>query len=146
MEPGDLDHGEATGYDEGGRDEVLLVCQAQVGTGSAAHEHGRCDNTSQHGNGMLETQQHGQQDGHLVVEAEEGRILGDPLHEGEVGAEQEGIVVGADEAFLCGEGMLGASEAVAHGLPRGRSGDDVIRRLILIHCDELLSFEGGEEG
>jgi len=47
---------------------------------------------------MLETEEKTQEDRHLVIEAEEGRRLARLLDEGDIGLEEEGIVVVANEA------------------------------------------------
>lgn len=53
--------------------------------------------TGQHGKRMLEAQDQRQQHGHAVVEPEEGGGLAGLLREGEIGREEEGIVIVAYE-------------------------------------------------
>ena len=70
---------------------------------------GRCCNASQHGEGMLQAKQHGQKNGHWIIEAEEGRgciCLGE---EWNVGTEEVGVVIITDQAFARGESMADSS-------------------------------------
>ena len=48
---------------------------------------------------MLEAEKQGEEQGHFLVETEEGGGLAGLVHEGEVWAEEEGVVVVADEAI-----------------------------------------------
>ena len=66
---------------------------------------------------MLESQQQGEEHGHLVVEAEEGRRLVRLLHERQVGTKEEGIVVVADEALPSEECLLHDLQPVTKGPP-----------------------------
>lgn len=92
-----------------------------------------CQDGTYHGQRMLESEEEGQHDGHAVVEAEEWRGLVRLLHEGEIGAEQEGIVVAAEETIAGEEGPLDDVDAVADGEARGLFGHDLGGDLILIH-------------
>ena len=97
VEAGDLDCGEDAADDERRRHEVLGDGGAEV-RGAGDDDGWRYD-ARQHGEGVLEAEEEGQQHGHAVVEAEERGRAADLAHEGEVGAEEEGIVVVAYEAF-----------------------------------------------
>ena len=48
---------------------------------------------------MLETEEEGEEERHALVETEEGGGLPGIAEEGKVGAEEEGVVVVADEAI-----------------------------------------------
>ena len=99
MEPRDLDGRQDPGHDQRRRHEVLGVVRAQGGAALAGDDDGRGDDARQHGEGMLEAEEEGEEDGHLVVEAEEGGGLFGSRHEWEVGREEEGIVVVADQTL-----------------------------------------------
>ena len=88
-----MDHGQKAGNDEGARDEVLRLFGGEVGTTCSGEDDGRGDDASQHGERVLETEDKGEEDGHPVVEAEEDGGPVDLPHEGQVGPEEEAIVV-----------------------------------------------------
>lgn len=46
---------------------------------------------------MLQTQQKGQQDGNIIINAKEGSGLTSALGEGDAGGEEEGVVIVADQ-------------------------------------------------
>jgi len=137
MEPGDLNHGEKARNNKGSGDEVLRLLSRQVGTTSTGQDDGRRDDTSQHGQGMLESEQDSQHNGHAVVEAEERWWTIRLLHEGEVWPEKEGIVVVADKALLGEEGTSHSprksTQLLAHAAPRCRLGHNLGGDLILVH-------------
>lgn len=130
---GNLDSGEETGDDEGGRDEVLSLLGGEVDTAGAGHDDWRCDDTSQHGKSVLEAENQGKDDGHAVVEAEEWWSLVGFGHEGEVRPEKECVVIVADETILGSEGLSDGIEAIAKGLLGRLPRDNLGRTLILIH-------------
>ena len=65
---------------------------------------------------MLEPKQQSEDDGHLVIEAEERARFTRALHERHVGGEKEGIVVVAKKAMTGGEGRTNRSKTLGDGL------------------------------
>lgn len=110
---------------------------------------------------MLQTQQEGQQDGDIVIDAEEGGGLAGALGEGDAWGEEVGIVIVADQAVsalpsvgicLClsaclpahvdllgGEPLPHAPGPISRGAVRAKMGSD----LVVVHdthtCTEYTS-------
>jgi hypothetical protein len=84
---------------------------------------------------VLEAQEEGQEDGHLVVEPEKRGRLGGFPHVGEVGAEEESVVIVADEPILGEEGALESDKLRSQRQSAfwGRGGDDLGRALVFVH-------------
>lgn len=139
VDASNLDGAEYAAHDEGGRHEILLVSAREVGAGGAREEDGRGDDAREHGQGVLESEEHGQDEGHLVVEAEEGagrRLASLATEEGDVGPEEGCVVVAADEAIA---GRQGMDEALVKRLLGGSPREDGI----VVHCVVCLSRERG---
>ena len=97
VEAGDLHGRQDAADDERGRDEVLGGVGGEVGAGLAGDDDGRADDAGEHGEGVLEAEEEGEHEGHFVVQAKEGGCAPGFGHEGELGREEEGVVVVADE-------------------------------------------------
>lgn len=61
--------------------------------GGVCEDDGRRDDASQHGEGMLESEEQGEQDGHAVVKTEEWCCSSRSPHKGKVRPKQESVVV-----------------------------------------------------
>lgn len=103
MEASDLDASENAADDQSRRYQVLGLFVREIHT--ARHDPGRADDTPQHSEGMLDTQQHGQDNGDLVVEAEEGHRARCLLEKGDVRQEESAVVIVADQTVLGSEGL-----------------------------------------
>lgn len=97
LEPGDLDAGEEAGHHEGDGDQVLGVEGVQVGVTGDQERRGA--EAGQHGEGVLQAEDEAEQDGDVVVEAEE-RLLLLLCEERKRWREQVRVVVVAEEALL----------------------------------------------
>ena len=125
-----LNRGENSANDKGRGDEVLRVGRAQRDSTLAGDYDGRGNYACQHGQSVLEAEEQGEEEGHPRVEAEEGGCAGGFAHEGDIGAEEEGVVVVADKAIpggLCenterGGGGEGEGDALC-----GYGSDDTLR-------------------
>lgn len=133
VEPRDLDGRQKARDNQRGRHEILRHLRVEVDAASAGHDDGRGDDAGQHGERMLEAQDQGQHHRHPLVQAKEGRRPVGLPHEGEVGAEEEGIVVVADEAVLGEKGPFHAAELVGHGPLRRPLRDNLGRDLVFVH-------------
>lgn len=115
---------EDTAHDERSRHEILLLANFEIRTSGTGEQDGRRDDTGQHGEGVLEAEEDSEDERHLVIETEEGPggrgAIATP-EEGDVGAEEGGVVVGADEAVAGGDRV---DEAAVEGLLGGRARED----------------------
>lgn len=118
MEAGDLDGGQDAADDQRGRDKVLLVVYGEVDATLAGQDNGRCHDTGQHCQSVLKAEQESQNDGHAVVQSEEGGRPTILLEERNVGAEEKGIIVATDEALLGEEGLSNTVGTVGESLFR----------------------------
>lgn len=110
-----------------------MLLRSQVGTTGAGQDDRRCDDTSQHSESMLESKQKRQNNRHLVIETKEGTRATRALHERQVGAEEEGIVIVADQAMAGGEGDTEGVETLRDGLARGLLRHNRLGAVILVH-------------
>ena len=131
MNAGDLNGTKNPTDDERGRDEILLLLNRKVRTRRTGEQHRRRNDTREHRQGVLKAEQHSEDQRHLIVQAKEGASRAGAIaaaDKGDVGPEEGGVVVGADEAVAGGDGV---DETVVEGLlgrcPR-ENGVDVV------HC------------
>ena len=92
----------------------MSVVSAQRGAALAGDDDGRGYDAGEHGEGVLEAEEEGEEDGHAVVEAKKRGGAFGFLHEGKVGFEEESIVVIADEAVPGGL-LRGVREVMGAG-------------------------------
>ena len=107
MKPGDLHGGQNATHDQRRRDQILRIGRRQIRAPLAGDDDGGRDDAGEHGEGVLEAEEQSEEQGHAVVEAEEGGGAQGFAREGQVGFEEEGVVVGADEPFSGGLSVWG---------------------------------------
>lgn len=98
LEPSDLDHSADRAPDQARRDEVTLDVWAHVCARDATEEEGRHDETADHGERVLQTENQDEEVWQAVVDAVEGQLT--PLKAGQVGDEEGGIVLPSASACL----------------------------------------------
>lgn len=87
MKPRNLDRRQDTTDDQRSRDQILGDLGVEVG--AAGDDDGRSDDTSQHGECVLKSEEEREENGHAILETEEGSALLGFLHEWQVGPEEK---------------------------------------------------------
>ena len=132
MEASDLDAGQDPADNQGRGYHVLSDTGRKIGTSLACNDNWRRDDAGQHRKSVLKAEDEGEDNWHGVIQPEEGSGPSRFLEEGEIGLEQEGIVIVTEKAFFCRNGIDNAPRYASSLLSKGLLWSGVRTNLIWV--------------
>lgn len=133
VEASDLDAGQDPADNQGCGYHVLSDPGRKIGTSLACNNNRRCDDTGQHRKSVLESKNQGEDNWHGVIQPKEGGGPSRFLEEGEIGLEQEDIVIVAEKTFSCRKGIENAPRYASSLLSKRFLWAGVRANLIWVH-------------
>jgi hypothetical protein len=101
VEASDLDAGQDAADNQRRGYHVLGDIGREIGPSLAGNDDWRGDDSGQHGKRVLEAKNQSEDNWHAVIQPKEGSCPERFLEEGEIGFEEEGIVIVAEKTLSC---------------------------------------------